>query len=138
MGNDTVFLEMYDTRLDRTVTPDAAVKAAEKYADIPEEPVDPNWYDDIKLPGCIKKTGKQDITPRFDSLTAEYLDAYITLCKEAKECARDEKIKEAQSYTEGLLSNGGPSTDQFIKAKGREFTEKLFRETLFCTGNPEN
>lgn len=137
MGNDTVFLEMYDTRIDRSKTPDAAAKVAKAYADIPEQPVAPNWYDDIKLPGCLKKKGKKDITPRFDKLTAQYLDAYLTLCKEAEECDTDEKMKAAQVYTEGLLSNGGPSTDQFIRAKGREFTEKLFRETLFGTGNPE-
>ncbi len=137
MGNDTVFLEMYDTRIDRAETPDAVTKVAEAYADIPEQPVEPNWYDDIKLPGCIKKKGKKDITPRFDKLTAEYLDAYLTLCKKAGKCDRNEKMKAAQVYTEGLLSNGGPSTNQFIDAKGRAFTEKLFRETLFGTGNPE-
>ena len=137
MGSDTVFLEMYDTRIDRTITPDAAEKVAEAYADIPEQPVAPNWYDNIKLPGCIKKKGKKDITPRFDKLTAQYVDAYLTLCKEARACNRNEKMKAAQVYTEGLLSNGGPSTDQFLKAKGREFTEKLFRETLFGTGKPE-
>ena len=107
---------MYDTRLDRTKTPDAAAKVAEGYADIPEQPVAPNWYDDIKLPGCLKKKGKKALTGA---------------------CDRDEKMKAAQVYTEGLLTNGGPSTDQFIKAKGREFTEKLFRETLFGTGDPE-
>ena len=137
MGNDTVFLEMYDTRLDRSKTPDAAAKVAEAYADILEQPVAPNWYDDIKLPGCLKKKGKKDLTPRFDSLSAQYLDAYLTLCNEAEACDTDEKMKAAQVYTEGLLSNGGPSTDQFIKAKGRAFTEKLFRETLFGTGSPE-
>lgn len=137
MGNDTVFLEMYDTRLDRTKTPDAAAKVAEGYADIPEQPVAPNWYDDIKLPGCLKKKGKKALTPRFDELTEKYLEAYLTLCKDAGACDRDEKMKAAQVYTEGLLTNGGPSTDQFIKAKGREFTEKLFRETLFGTGDPE-
>lgn len=137
MGNDTVFLELYDTRIDRTETPDAAAKIAEAYADIPEQPVDSNWYDDIKLPGCLKKKGKKDLTPRFDSLSAQYLDAYLTLCKDAEACDRNEKRKAAQVYTEGLLANGGPSTDQFIRARGREFTEKLFRETLFGTGEPE-
>ena len=137
MGNDTIFLEMYDTRLDRTAAPEAAEKVKAAYADIPEEPVAPNWYDDIKLACSLKKKGKKDITPRFDQLTAEYVDAYLTLCREAKECDRAEKMKAAQAYTEGLLTNGGPSTDQFLNAKGREFTEKLFRETLFGTGDPE-
>ena len=137
MENDTILLEMYDTRIDRTVSTDAPAKAAEAYADIPEQPVAPNWYDDIKLKGSLKKTGKKDITSRFDRLTEEYLDAFLKLCREAKECDRDEKMKAAQVYTEGLLSNGGPSTDQFVNAKGLEFTQKLFRETIFGTGTPE-
>lgn len=138
MDSDTVFLELYDTRLDRTETPDAAAKVAEDYADIPEQPAAPNWYDDIRLPGCLIKNGKMDLTPRFDDLTARYLDAYLTLCKDAEKCDRHEKMKAARVYTEGLLSNGGPSTDPFIRAKGREFAEKLFREALFGTGDPES
>ena len=137
LGKDTVLIEMYDTRIDRTETPDAAAKVAESYADIPEQPAAPNWYDGIILPGSIKKSGKKDLSPRFDRLTAEYLDVYLSLCNDAEECSREEKIQAAQAYTEGLLSNGGPSTDQFIKAKGREFTETLFRETIFGTGTPK-
>lgn len=137
MGNDTILLEMYDTRLDRTAAPEAVERVKAAYADIPEEPVAPNWYDGIKLACSLKKKGKKEITPRFDQLTAEYVDAYLTLCREAAECDRAGKMKAAQAYTEGLLTNGGPSTDQFVKAKGREFTEKLFRETIFGTGDPE-
>ncbi len=138
VGNDTIFLELYDTRIEKSTVSDELSKVVAAYSDIPEEPVAPNWYDDIKLPESIKKKGKKAITPRIDNFTVEYLEAYLKLCADAKECDRTEKMKAAQVYTEGLLSNGGPSTDQFVKSKGLEFTQKLFRTVLFGTGPLES
>ena len=37
-----------------------------------------------------------------------------------------------------LLSNSGSGTELFIGVTGRELKEKLFRETLFGTGDPES
>lgn len=39
----------------------------------------------------------------------------------------------AREYTECLLNNGSESTDGFIKAMGKEFSEKLYQEILFKT-----
>lgn len=133
MGNDTIFLELYDTRMDRKRLPNDIEQVVDKYKDIPEQPVAPNWYDQIKLSVSLKKKGKKDVTPRFDKLTQEYLDAVIKLIEQAPECDAKEKKKAAAMYTEGLLTNGGPSTDQFVKAKGKEYTQKLFRSYLFGT-----
>ena len=58
---------------------------------------------------------------------------YLDLSKEAKDCDETLKKEKARQYTEGLLLNGGPSTDVFRKKKGQEFTEKFFREVLFGT-----
>ncbi len=133
MGNDTIFLELYDTRIDRKRLPNDIERILEKYKDIPEQPVAPNWYDQIKFSVSLKKKGKKDVTPRFDKLTQEYLDAVLKLIEQAPECDAKEKKKAAAMYTEGLLTNGGPSTDQFVKAKGKEYTQKLFRSYLFGT-----
>lgn len=133
MGNDTIFLELYDTRMDRKRIPNDIEQVVDKYKDIPEQPVAPNWYDQIKFSVSLKKKGKKDVTPRFDKLTQEYLDAVLKLIEQAPECDAKEKKKAAAMYTEGLLTNGGPSTDQFVKAKGKEYTQKLFRSYLFGT-----
>jgi hypothetical protein len=42
-------------------------------------------------------------------------------------------MKKASLYVEGLLKNGGPSTDVFKKALGVEKTAELFRKILFAT-----
>jgi hypothetical protein len=50
----------------------------------------------------------------------------------AKKVADVVKKKElSKEYVEGLLREGGPSTDVFKKALGEEKTAKLFREVLF-------
>ena len=133
MGNDTIFLELYDTRMDKSGLMEDIESVVSRYDDIPEQPVAPNWYDNIKLPGSLKKKGKKNITPRFDRLAQEYLNSFIELVRQAPECDVRQKKKAAAVYTQGLLKNGGPSTDQFVKAKGKEYTEYLFRNILFGT-----
>lgn len=136
MGNDTAFLELFDTRLNRVQFTDRFEKLMEDYKDFPERPASANWYDDIILCAFCKKSKKSD-SPKFDTMVKRFLEEYLDLCKISEGCDRKEKIKASRKYTEGLLSEGGPSTNQFIKAKGKEFTGKLFREYLFGTGNPE-
>ncbi len=133
MGNDTLFLEMYETRLNKTaLTEVKCVIDANK--GLPDSPVAPNWYDDIKFDESVKKKGKKSLTPAFDKMTEEYLSAYLSETKKAGECDKDLKKKEASKYTEGLLTHGGPSTNVFVKAIGIEKTGRLFREILFGTG----
>ncbi len=132
MGNDTLFLEVYDTRLNKDEGPVNSLKeVTKKYEDIPEEPVAPNWYDSIKWGCSIKKKGKKDITPRFDEFTLEYVSKYLELCGTASICDVETKKAEAKKYTDGLISNGGPSTDQFVKAYGKDYVEELYRDPFF-------
>ena len=44
------------------------------------------------------------------------------------------KKDKASVYVEGLLTNGGPSTDVFKKGLGLDKTAVLFRNILFGTG----
>ncbi len=134
MGNDTILLELYDTRINKDTSLKELEQVVKKYKDIPEQPAQSKWYDYMRLPVSLKKKGNKKVTPRFNKLTEEYLNSVIKLIKNAPECDVDKKKKVASKYTEGLLSNGGPSTDQFVKAKGKAYTQKLFRDILFGTG----
>jgi len=137
MGNDTMLLELYETRIDKTTSSGKLAEINAEYASLPDEPAASSWYDDIKYKESVKKKGKKDITPALDSYTEKYFAEYLALCDAAAPCDTDEKKKAASVYTEGLLNNGGPSTDQFVKAKGKEFTAELFREMLFGTGKQD-
>jgi hypothetical protein len=44
------------------------------------------------------------------------------------------KKAKAAEYSDGLIKNGGPSTDVFKKEFGDEKTGRYFREVLFGTG----
>ncbi|MCQ2427441.1 MAG: hypothetical protein MJ137_03420 [Clostridia bacterium] len=134
MGNDTLLLELYDTRIQRGPLSGNLKKITAEYSSIADEPAASAWYDDIKLSESLKKKGKKASTPALDELTERYFDEYVKLCIDAPACDIEAKKKAASVYTEGLLNNGGPSTDQFVKAKGREYTQEMFRKYLFGTG----
>ena len=135
-GKDTLFLELYDTKL--AYAPDASGLAALKAGcgDLPDVPTKPAWYDGILYPESILKAAPGELTPRLDLLTEGFLAEYLRMTKQAPACDPAEKKKAASAYTEGLLDNGGASTDVFLKAKGKAFTQGLFRTALFGTGTP--
>ena len=45
--------------------------------------------------------------------------------------AQNAKTEKALFYINGLLENGGPSTDVFVKGIGKERTTELFHNILF-------
>lgn len=131
MGNDTLIVELYDT-LVGAYDADALARVKNGYVDLPERDPGVHWYDSIKLPESISKKGKKSHMPRMDQLTKEHFAAYLS-SDAASVSDQETKRQKASVYVEGLLKNGGPSTDVFKKALGEEKTEALFREILFGT-----
>ena len=131
MGNDTLILELYDTQLAPCDVRDIAQVGAAA-ANLPDHDLGSHWYDDIKYKESLSKKGKK-LTPAFDTLTADYTAAYINLCACAPRCDKEAKRAAASKYVEGLLSNGGPSTDAFKKILGEDETKALFRAVIFGT-----
>jgi hypothetical protein len=130
MGNDTLIVELYDTMVEPLDT--EALKAVnEANKDLPERDPGTHWYDGIKLKESVSKKGKK-LTERFDAYTKDYAGAYLGLpAKPVTDAAA--KREKANAYVEGLLKNGGPSTDVFKKALGEQKTAELFRKVLFGT-----
>ena len=132
MGNDTLIFELYDTLLGET---DLAglEKVKQASALLPDHDLGAHWYDSIKLPVSLSKKGKKVTTPAFDDCTLAYLQAFLQDAKGAAVCEAAPKREKASVYVEGLLTNGGPSTDVFKKGIGEEKTAELFRKVLFGT-----
>ena len=130
MGNDTLIYELYDTMLGQA---DLSLlnRAKDSAAILPD--LGKHWYDSIKLPQSFAKKGKKQFTAAFDDAAVQYLNAYLEAAKAAPVCDGDAKREKASVYVEGLLSNGGPSTDVFKKSIGEEKTANLFRSILFGT-----
>ena len=134
MGNDTLIYEIYDTMLGQT---DLSLldKAKGRTNLLPDHNLGKHWYDDIKLPQSISKKCKKIQTPVFNDAAYQYMVSFLKAAKNAPACDADAKREKASVYVEGLLSNGGPSTDVFKKGIGPEKTADLFRRVLFAT-NP--
>ena len=135
MGNDTLIVELYDTLTNGANKVDLSeierVKMA--YETLPDHDLGSHWYDSIKLKESISKKGKKKDTPSFDKLAQNYFKTFVEIAKTAPDCDSSEKREKAAVYVEGLLSNGGPSTDIFLKHYGAEKTAYLFRKILFGT-----
>ena len=131
MGNDTLIVELYDTMLG-DLPFDSLESVKSRYADVPERDPGIHWYDSIKLESSISKKLN---TPRdrLDSLALEHLAAYLALPSDPVADKEAKRLK-SKVYVEGLLENGGPSTDVFKSEIGEERTAYLFRNVLFGTG----
>ena len=132
MGNDTLITELYDTMLGEW-DESALCAVKERFSDIPERDPGEHWYDSIKLCSSISKKGKKANTPTIDELAIEHFKAFINADSEAVSNI-SKKREKTEYYVNGLLERGGPSTDAFKKALGKEKTEKLFKKVLFGIG----
>jgi len=100
---------------------------------LPDHDLGKHWYDSIKLSQSLSKKGKKAHTPGFDTTAIHYLTKYLETTQTAAACQAVPKREKASVYVEGLLKNGGPSTDVFKKGIGAEKTAELFRRILFAT-----
>lgn len=129
MGNDTLIVELYDTLtqpLDLSLL--GHIKA--KFRHLEERDPGVHWYDNIKLPESISKKGKKAQKDDLEALAAEHFSAYLHApAKKVADVAKKKAL--SKEYVEGLLREGGPSTDVFKKALGEEKTAKLFKTVLF-------
>ena len=129
MGNDTLIVELYDT-LTETLDLSLLDEIKSRFAYLSERDPGEHWYDHLKLPQSISKKGKKAETQNFDDLAIEHFDAYLSAS--ASDTSDEAKKRELSfRYVNGLLTQGGPSTDVFKKSLGEEKTEKLFKNVLF-------
>ena len=139
MGNYTLIIEIYDVMLEKNEKNQKLLETLEgikaEYADLPDNDLGEHWYDNIKCAACVSKKGKKkDIAEKCDELYGRYLDAYLSAASEMDEVAdKAEKRALSDSYVQGLLDNGGPSTDQFVKMLGLEKTTEYFKKIIFGT-----
>lgn len=132
MGNDTLIFELYDTLLN-SADLSALEEVKKQAAYLPDHDLGEHWYDSIKLSQSLSKKGKKAHTPGFDTTAIHYLTKYLETAQTAAACQAVPKREKASVYVEGLLKNGGPSTDVFKKGIGDEKTATLFRKVLFAT-----
>lgn len=132
MGNDTLIFELYDTFENPQDLPLVAAAKADA-EQLPDHDLGSHWYDTIKLGVSMAKKGKKAQSADFNHAAQAYLQAYLQTAAQARKAVPATKRAKASVYVEGLLTHGGPSTDVFLKALGKEKTARLFRTVLFGT-----
>lgn len=136
MGNDTLIIELYDTMGEKKTDLTLINSIKNKFACLPErfaEGEEPqHWYDSIRLPETTSKKGKKKKDSKnFDAYAVEYIYSYLSLNGES--CDPAEKKTRTNVYVDGLLSQGGPATDVFMKELGEEKTQEILKAVLFGT-----
>jgi len=137
LSNRTAYLEVYDLVLDKDgeyqnlLQELASVR--ESYSNLETVTPTAGWYDSLKTEGLYKKTSKtNDLT--LLAMLDKALEPILSYGKnlpqlEANE--RAEKIALQKTYSNGLIENGGISTDTFVKALGADATRAFFDKVLF-------
>lgn len=132
MGKDTLICALYDTLLEEA-DPSRAEAVKAKYTTLPDQAPGSQWCDSMKLPASVSKKGSKSQGSSFDACAMEYLEAFLEAAEDAPYCDPAAKKEKSSAYVEGLLSNGGPNADIFLKSMGGEKAGFLFRNFLFGT-----
>ena len=131
MGNDVLIVELYDTLVEK-LDASALENVKNEFSDIEERDAGEHWYDSIKLAQSISKKGKKAQSARLDDMALKHFSAYLDL--DAPRVSDEKKKNELSAHSvNGLLENGGPSTDVFKKSIGEAKTRELFESILFGT-----
>lgn len=130
-GKLIVILEQYDTLVNAKRNESVFLNIKEKYEDLEDRSSKSAWYDELRYSSSIGKKVSKKKADRVKEMIEEYFEAYLDLCRDARVIGKEEKKVKADLYRDGLLENGGASTDSFLKAWGREKTERFFKEVLF-------
>lgn len=109
-------------------------KVFESKPDIPDMPLKPNWYDDIRPLYVGKKVKTMDNDNDLVELFRKGMDVYQSMEKELPFLNEEEaKVKYdiTLEYVDKLVSLGGASTDVWKKQKGEEYVDRFFHEVFF-------
>ncbi len=137
MGKRTVLVEYYDTLAEPTAFREEMLNGIKSgLADLPEHDLGKHWYDPLKLAPSFAKKVKRAQSPRLEGAFLFSLERYLAMAAAMPPLAGEERARKqtkAAAYVNDLLQNGGPSTDAFAKAIGKERTRALFTRVVFGT-----
>lgn len=98
------------------------------------------WYDSLK-PVCTAKKTDRTKDSEISSMFVDNLELFIEMEKSSKLLTTEErklKWKVTQDYTDGLVDNGGVSTNVFKAIMGSDATKDFFNEVFFGTSKYTN
>ncbi|MBQ3301057.1 MAG: hypothetical protein IJH04_02685 [Eggerthellaceae bacterium] len=130
-------IEIYDLSVRHDAVYDQGIGSfaaiAEAWSDMPEFPTQPRWYDKIR-PVCIAKAPSCE----QDDLSLERFLEALRLFVEMEQATPllegadlTAKWQLNKDYSDGLIDEGGVSTDMWTAALGAENVRRFFDEVFF-------
>ncbi|MBR4209865.1 MAG: hypothetical protein IKQ24_00580 [Verrucomicrobia bacterium] len=139
LGGQRALAEFYDLVSDPGTAEYQAIlselkRSLERYAPLPDLPMKEVWYADLFTVRYTKQISDLKVSEQlFADSVASFVrqSAALPLLSKAEQPAKKAAVCR---YTEGLLTNGGPSTSVFLNALGEEKTRRFFENVMFGTG----
>ena len=133
-GRNMLQVEFYDTMLKKGAAFDNGMHTMErinqKFTEAKTVTPEEAWYDKIRLyPSVLKRAGRKGRTVR-DKYALTYLESFLTLCANAPECKPSSKKRKCTLYSNGLLRNGGPGVETFLRLLEINRTEYLYKHVV--------
>lgn len=139
-GNRKAYIELYDLYLDKSEKTTSWLKTYQenfkKYDTLPDTAASEAWYDHLLTATCYKAVDKKSDDALL-SLLGDTLNTYYAQSKEYPALSSSsvkDKAKVCKDYSDGLIANGGISTDFFKSAFGEDVTRDFFDKSFFGTG----
>ena len=139
LNNRKSYLEFYDVVKEKdeeyTQLLSALSAVQNNYAHLENIETTPAWYAHL-LTVTSYKGGKPAMDKDLESMLIDSLKTYIAHAKQLPLLTpeeKDEKLSITVAYTDGLIKNGGISTDVFKKELGEEKTKHFFDNVFFGT-----
>lgn len=139
MGNRKTYIEFYDLVAERDESYRTHIAAlaeiGERYGSLGSCAPAPAWYDHL-LTATAYKSGKAADDETLIALLTDCVRGYMELCDAAPVldgAGREEKLCVTARYVDGLVKQGGTSTNVFKKALGEETTRDFFGRVFFGT-----
>ncbi|MBQ6655052.1 MAG: hypothetical protein IJM79_05955 [Erysipelotrichaceae bacterium] len=132
VGKESMMAEYYDLAGDGLPSGYQEKFEAIKKADAALEnyKAEEQWYSKYLLPITYQKTGKK-MFDHFLKVAGQQTDLFLEMTEAAQPADREERMAEALSFAQGLLDNGGPAINQFVKLFGRARTEQIVKECMY-------
>jgi len=139
LSNRKAYLEFYDVVASKDETYntllDALSNVQKKYDHLENVEASEAWYAHL-LTVTSYKGGSFDADNDLKGMLVDSLSAYLAHAKQLPLLTEDEKAEKLTitvNYTDGLIEQGGISTDVFKKELGPEETKKFFDNIFFGT-----
>ena len=128
-GRQTLLFELYDTSLSHPDFTDL-LPIKEAYSHLPSFKPGKHWYDYLTLPASDYKRGK-NLKKDLKAYVTDFSERYFDILHTCRPCDPEEKKKKNAEFADGLLKNGGPAVNQFVKIFGREKTALFLKKYMF-------